>query len=275
VPWTPGGPLPDLDFGVLFRALHEHGVRYVVIGGAALNLLGVGLLTEDVDICYEPSEANTRALARALRSLGAVPVDADLRPLPVVVDPRALQFHDNFLYVTAAGRLDCLRVPDGTTGYDDLIRTAREHEVHGVPVVVPSYEDMRRMKLATNRPKDRLGLEELGALMDVADDVPPPPFNPSPPAAAHSGIVGPPPAAGPGAPAARAAGAGAGWILVREHRRADGTLVREHYRRTPAPADDHPVETHGQGSGRPHPAQSRAAAGPRPGPGARRPRPSG
>ena len=178
--WTPGRSAPDLDLDVLFRTLHEHGVRYVVIGGAALNLLGVGLLTEDVDICYDASEANTRALARALRSLGAVPVDADLRPLPVGIEPRALQLHDNFLYVTSAGRLDCLRVPDGTAGYDDLIRTAVEHEVDGVPVVVPSYEDMRRMKLATNRPKDRIALEELGALLDVLDDMPPP-ANPSSP----------------------------------------------------------------------------------------------
>jgi hypothetical protein len=163
-----------LDLDVLFGTLAEHGVKYVVIGGAALNLLGVGLLTEDVDICYQASQANTRALARALRSLDAVAVDADMKPIGAAIDPRTLQLHDNFLFLTSAGRLDCLRIPDGTRGYDDLIRTAWEYEVHGIPVVVPSYEDMRRMKLATNRPKDRLALEELGALLDVMDDVPPP-----------------------------------------------------------------------------------------------------
>ncbi len=231
--WTPGGPLPDLDLDVLFRALHENRVRFVVIGGFALNLLGVGLLTEDVDICYDPSEVNARALARALRSLDAVLVDADLRPLAVEIDPRALQFRDNFLFITSVGRLDCLRVPDGTAGYDDLIRTATEHEIDGIPVVVPSYEDMRRMKLATNRPKDRLGLEELGALMDIVDDVPPPPFNPSHHAAAPTGPTPSPPRSRKRASHAGSDTVAGAWTLVREHRRADGTIVREHYRRSP------------------------------------------
>lgn len=169
-PTTPG----PLDLDRLFGTLAEHGVRYVLIGGVALNLLGVGLLTEDVDICYEASQANTRALARALRGLEAVSVDADLRPIGTAIDARALQLHDNFLFLTSAGRLDCLRVPDGTAGYDDLVRTAQEIELDSIPVVVASYEDMRRMKLATGRPKDRIALEELGALLDVLDDLPPP-----------------------------------------------------------------------------------------------------
>ena len=229
--WTPGGPLPDLDLDVLFRVLREHRVRFMLIGGFALNLLGVGLLSEDVDICYDSSEANTRALARALRSLGSVPVDADLRPLTSEIDPQALQFRDNFLFITTAGRLDCLRVPDGTAGYDDLIRTAVEHEINGIPVVVPSYEDMRRMKLATNRPKDRLGLEELGALMDLVDDVPPPPFNPARHVAASTVSSPPSRSRGKTSNSERDTVAGA-WTLVREHRRADGTIVREHYRRS-------------------------------------------
>ena len=234
--WASGGPLPDLDLDQLFRVLHEHRVRFVVIGGFALNLLGVGLLTEDVDICYDASDANSRALARALRSLDAVPVDADLRPLAAEIDPRAIQFRDNFLCITSVGRLDCLRVPDGTTGYDDLIRTATEFEINGIPVVVPSYEDMRRMKLATNRPKDRLGLEELGALMDVVDDVPSPPFNP---ALRDTFSTGPPPPTRSREAPSRTEPdiLGGGWILVREHRRTDGTLVHEHFRRSRQSSD--------------------------------------
>jgi hypothetical protein len=169
---------PPLDVDRLFAVLHAHGVRYVVIGGFALNMLGVGLLTQDVDICYDPGQANVRALARALRALDAVPVDADLRPVPGGVDARALQLPDNFLFVTAAGRLDCLRVPDGTAGYDDLARAARTYEVDGVPVALPAVEDIRRMKRATNRPKDRAGLEELAALLALEDDLPPPGLDP-------------------------------------------------------------------------------------------------
>jgi hypothetical protein len=172
---------PPIDIDRLLGALHARGVRYVLIGGYALNLLGVGLLTQDVDICYDARRGNVRALAGALRDLEAVPVDADLRPLPGGVDPRALQFHDNILFVTAAGRLDCLRVPDGTDGYDDLVRNARAYDVDGVPAVLPAVEDMIRMKKATNRPKDRAALEELGALDDLMHGLPPPGANPADP----------------------------------------------------------------------------------------------
>jgi hypothetical protein len=171
--------VPPLDSMRACRVLAEHGVRYVLIGGVALNMAGVTMVTVDVDVCYEATQANTRALARALRALEAVPVDADNRPLPAPIDPRAFQLHDTFLFVTLAGRVDCLRVPDGTAGYDDLVRTAVELDLGGFATWIPSIEDMVRMKTATGRPKDRLALEQLGTLREILDDDAPIPFNPS------------------------------------------------------------------------------------------------
>jgi hypothetical protein len=163
---------PPLDPNRLFAALAAQGVRYVLIGGIALNLLGLTTPTLDVDLCYDAAQANARALLRALRSLDAVPVDADNRPVAAQSDARALHLHDTFLFVTAAGRVDCLRVPDGTSGYDDLARTALAYDVDGVAVVVASVQDMLRMKRATDRPKDRIALEALGALADELDGLP-------------------------------------------------------------------------------------------------------
>lgn len=170
---------PLLDPLRLFRTLAAHNVRYVVIGAFAMDLLGISLYTADIDICYEASQANTRSLARALRELHAVPVDADDRSLGSTIDPRALQLNDTFLFVTDSGRVDFLRVPDGTGGFDDLVRTASEYEIDGVIILVPSLEDIIRMKRATNRPKDRIALELLGALRDEIEGTPPLPTNPA------------------------------------------------------------------------------------------------
>jgi hypothetical protein len=175
------GPLrrPPLDPLLLFRVLYAHNVRYIVIGAFAMDVLGITLNTQDIDICYEATPANTRALTRALRDLHAVPVNADDVALRASIDPRLLQLSDTFLFVTDAGRVDFLRIPDGTAGFDDLIRTASEYEIGGVPVVVPSLDDLIRMKRATNRPKDRIALELLGALRDELEGTPPPPTNPA------------------------------------------------------------------------------------------------
>jgi hypothetical protein len=171
--------LEELDPERLFGALDRHGVRYVLIGGLALVAAGLPLVTIDVDICYDAGQVNRRALARALRDLNAVPVDAGNRPLGREIDPRTLQLHDTFLFATDAGRVDCLRVPTGTGGYAGLARTAIEQTIGGVPVRVASLEDLRRMKRATNRPKDRLALELLGALEDQIDRTPASPTNPA------------------------------------------------------------------------------------------------
>ncbi len=66
----------------VFRALQDHKVRYLVIGGAAVNLHGVPRMTADLDITIELSQENVDALTGALASSGMKP------PLPV--DPRGL-----------------------------------------------------------------------------------------------------------------------------------------------------------------------------------------
>ena len=57
----------------VFRKLDEEGVRYVVIGGAALVLYGVARLTADLDLFVETSGSNLRKFVRAMVDLGYQP----------------------------------------------------------------------------------------------------------------------------------------------------------------------------------------------------------
>jgi hypothetical protein len=58
---------PPFELGQLLEVLNQHGVRYVGIGGPAMRFYDTARLTDDLDICYERSRPNCRALARALR----------------------------------------------------------------------------------------------------------------------------------------------------------------------------------------------------------------
>jgi hypothetical protein len=49
----------------LFRCLHEHDVRYLLVGGLAMNLHGVPRMTMDVDLILAMDDANLGAAARA------------------------------------------------------------------------------------------------------------------------------------------------------------------------------------------------------------------
>lgn len=147
------------------RALHEHGVRFVVIGGVAGASYGSPSVTQDLDVCPDRAPDNLERLAVVLRALHArlrgVTEDA-----PFVPDAQTLAAGDHFTFVTDAGDLDVLGTPAGTAGYEELVRDAETIDLDGFEVKVASLEALIQMKRAAGRPKDRAELEILGALRD-------------------------------------------------------------------------------------------------------------
>jgi hypothetical protein len=160
--------LPSFDPLRLFRELNGEGVRYVVIGGFAANLLGSPTLTRDLDICPSRDRDNLDALATVLRTLHARlrGVDVDV---PFRLEGGTLWAGDSFTFVTDAGDLDVLGTPAGTSGYEDLSRTAADTDLDGLLVKVAAIDDLIRMKRAAGRPKDLIEVEVLAALRDEID----------------------------------------------------------------------------------------------------------
>ena len=155
----------DFQPEAVIRLLGRHQVRWVLIGGVAAITHGAPLVTQDVDICYARDDENLQRLAGALSE-----VHAELRGaepgLPFRVDARTLRNGDAFTLTTDVGWLDVLGTPSGTSGYDDLARTADAFDLFGQRVLVASVDDLIRMKRAAGRTKDLLAIEELGALRD-------------------------------------------------------------------------------------------------------------
>ena len=148
------------------RVLVASGVRFVVIGGIAGRAWGSTTLTNDLDICYERSKQNHRALATALNQL-----EATLRGappgLPFLLDERTIAMGDSFTFETVAGFLDCLGTPSGTAGYLDLVKNATEIDLEDdLRVAICSLDDLIRMKRAADRPKDRIEVEILTAVKE-------------------------------------------------------------------------------------------------------------
>jgi hypothetical protein len=143
-------------------------VRFVVIGGVAGATHGSPSVTQDLDICYERGKDNVERLVTALRSIHARlrGVDEDVR---FSLDTGTIAAGDHFTFVTDLGDLDCLGVPAGTLGYDDLVRNAVDVDLDGFAVSVASVDDLIRMKRAAGRPRDLAELEILGALRDELD----------------------------------------------------------------------------------------------------------
>jgi predicted nucleotidyltransferase len=147
------------------QILADHGVRFVVIGGVAGATHGSPSVTQDLDVCYERSPENLERLAAALVSIHATlrGVDDDVAFVP---NPETLEAGDRFTFTTDLGDLDCLGIPAGTLGYDDLVMTAIEVDLDGLVVAVASLDDLIGMKRAAGRPRDLAELEILGALRE-------------------------------------------------------------------------------------------------------------
>lgn len=130
------------------RVLVEEGVRFVVIGGLAGRRWGSPTITNDLDVCYERSQANLVRLAA------------------FQVDDRALKLGDSFTFETTAGPLDCLGTPAGTSGFTDVAQGAKELEIGDMRVLFASLDDLIRMKKAAGRRKDLIEVEILSALRE-------------------------------------------------------------------------------------------------------------
>jgi hypothetical protein len=158
---------PPFDPLAALRALVDHGVRFVLIGGYAGALRGSPVITGDVDVCYARDDENLERLAEALGTL-----DARLRgappALPFRLDARTLRAGDHVTFATAAGPVDILGTPAGTKGFADLDANATDELVDGLTIRVASIEDLIRMKRASGRAKDRIALEWLSAVRDEA-----------------------------------------------------------------------------------------------------------
>jgi len=151
------------------RVLSDHAVRFVVIGGIAGATHGSPSVTQDLDVCYERSPANLERLSAALGSIHAELRGAD-DDVPFSLDAKTLAAGDNFTFVTDLGDLDCLGIPAGTIGYDDLKKSAVDVDLDGLVVAVASIDDLIRMKRAAGRPRDLAELEILGALRDESTE---------------------------------------------------------------------------------------------------------
>lgn len=141
----------------IFAAFEEEGVRYLVFGGAAMNLHGLPRFTEDLDVFIEPTRENVEAVKRALRRVYEDPNIDEISADDLVGEYPAVQ------YVPPEGdfHVDILTRLGEAFRFEDL--EPDETMLDGVRVRLVSPRTLFRMKKDTVRPKDRLDADGLRA----------------------------------------------------------------------------------------------------------------
>jgi hypothetical protein len=164
-----------LDRGreALLRALREADVRFVVIGGAALQSHGQRYETEDIDVTPDRAQQNLERLAHVLNrmecSLEVDPAHPEKAvSLPSGYFTASVLAQANVWNLrTAHGKLDVTLVPSGfPEGYTQLIADAEQRRVAAttITVAVASLADVEHSKRTADRAKDRAYLQQVGRL---------------------------------------------------------------------------------------------------------------
>lgn len=139
----------------VLAALEREGVRYVIVGAAALNLHGLARFTEDLDLFVAPDRDNIQRLKRALRSVFDDPHIDEISAEELLGEYPAVQYIP----------------PDGTFHIDILTRLGEAFRFDDLQIVRLPFEDLTvsvaspatlyRMKRDTVRLKDKADAELL------------------------------------------------------------------------------------------------------------------
>lgn len=146
----------------LLERLARAEVRFVLIGGLAVNAWGHVRATRDLDLVPDPDVANLDRLADLLESLdGRVQVaEGRLGPSAIRTFLRA---GDRTLVDTNSGPVDVLQGMPQIPRFEALDAEAVEVDLDGLPVRVCSLAALLEMKRASTRSRDRDDLEALEA----------------------------------------------------------------------------------------------------------------
>ncbi|MEQ1828957.1 MAG: hypothetical protein ABL921_23545 [Pirellula sp.] len=149
----------------VLELLVRHDVPCVVIGGYAVTFHGYVRATEDVDLVFLRSAENEDRLFEALRTINACWISDEIDPqtsieklVPITIGyVRASRL---MMLLTDAGFVDIFDYVPGCPDVNpiELWQTSISHELG---IRFASLTNLRKMKIAAGRLKDRLDLEML------------------------------------------------------------------------------------------------------------------
>jgi len=162
----------ELDETSIFRALDDHRVEYVVVGGSAAILWGAQRATRDVDCVAEQSVENYERLCEALKQMGNPRLRIEGVDDGGAADLSKQLLHPDFFARTAAstwrtdsGSIDILSDIPARDGqpvpYAELRNRATFAPTNELRIPVASLDDIIDSKIHADRVKDRDALPEL------------------------------------------------------------------------------------------------------------------
>ena len=150
--------IADEDIINLWKILHKHGVKYIMVGGFATNLHGFNRTTADIDVWLKDEKENRHNFRKALDELQIGNFEA--------LETTQLVPGWSTIYLTAGFELDVMTYISGfeTDKFDECYQMAPEAIIEETPVRFLHINHLIASKQASNREKDKLDITELNII---------------------------------------------------------------------------------------------------------------
>jgi predicted nucleotidyltransferase len=159
----------------VLAALADAEVRFVIVGGVAVNLQGVPRFTSDLDVAVAIDDGSLATAARVLHGLGLrnrLPVREEELSLPEVV--RGWIRDRSLRAFTFVDPDDPLRevdiVLESPVPFEEMDRTADRMTAGGLTLAVASIDVLVRMKAGTGRSQDASDVDALRRIKELLSD---------------------------------------------------------------------------------------------------------
>jgi predicted nucleotidyltransferase len=156
-----------MDDGLLdfWRVLNKHEVKYIMVGGFAVNMNGFIRSTKDSDIWLEDTLHNRRNFRNAYNELG-------LGDYPSFETMEFIPGWTQF-YVADGLLLDIMTSMKGleNKSFDECLTNAKIADLDGVKVPFLHINDLLANKKAVGRPRDQMDVIELEKIKNYLDQL--------------------------------------------------------------------------------------------------------
>ncbi len=144
------------EFLLFLQCAHQHKLRYLLIGGYAVNYYGYNRNTEDLDIWLAPTNENRRALMDTLLCMNY----SDQEVAPLLEEDFTSPFVGTI--GSAGAAIDILTYVHHAISFDEAEKGKGIYEIQpGVFLNIVPYQILKEMKLRTHREKDMFDIARL------------------------------------------------------------------------------------------------------------------
>ena len=147
-----------------WKSLNHFGVRYIIVGGVAVNLHGYSRTTKDIDVWIKDTKENRRQLGLAFARFGYDEIDLE--------DFQFIPGWTNF-HIGTGIIVDILITMVGLEGYpfDECLGLSSVAEVENIPVPFLQLNQLIANKKIVNRSKDQIDVIELEKIKQLRKEM--------------------------------------------------------------------------------------------------------